>query len=530
VVQRWRAQLYYNKSVISVDKGELEEALKQAKKSLPIFEKIPSMEVWRGISLFQIAHIYKYKGDLDSALEYANRCMNIEQTPAYFKILNFAYVLGINYEIKGELDLALDYFEQALALSKKIKSNSTTPSILSLIGEVHWRKANAQKALSYLESSLVLSEGADDIQGSAYAIFWLVSINIDTGEIDKAQKYLYKLQQLSDSQEIKIIEHLHKIAKAISLKTTRRARNRVEAEELLKEVAEDEIVNHKYTVIALVNLAVLLLEELENSDEFEILDDLDPIIQQLIKIAEDQHSYSLLAETKLLQGRLALLNLNLNFSRELLTQAQEIASEHSLQLLAKKISNEHDSLLEELETWQSFKKTQASLSKRLKRSDLATVLDRLLGKRAIESPELAPEKPILLLIIAEGGILLFSYPFVDEWRQDSELFGSFLSAFKSFSDEFFSEGLDRVKFGEHTVLMEPIKKYSICYLYKGQTYLAKQKLAHFTKHIQNFPSMMQALNKFFQTSQVIELKDFPFLEGFITEIFRRKSIEISTPV
>jgi hypothetical protein len=34
--------------------------------------------------------------------------------------------------------------------------------------------------------------------------------------------------------------------------------------------------------------------------------------------------------------------------------------------------------------------------------------------------------------------------------------------------------------------------------------------------------MMQTLNKFQQTSQLIELEDFPFLEGFITETFINK--------
>ncbi|MHA2260606.1 MAG: tetratricopeptide repeat protein, partial [Promethearchaeota archaeon] len=334
VVQSWKAQIYFNKSSIFIDKGELDQALKYAMKSLPIYEKLQEMEVWRGISLFQIAHIYKYKGDLDLALEYANRCMKIKQTPAYFKTLNFGFIMGIIYEIKGELELALDYFEQALALSNEIYLKGVTPSILNLIGEVYWRKGKIQKALEYIESCLAHSEESDNIQDKAFAVFWLININIDTGSLEKAQQYLYTLQQISNSYEIKIIEHLYKIAKALILKTSTRARNRVEAEELLREVTEEEIVIHKYTVIALVNLAILLLEELEKSNDPEILDDIDPIIQQLVKIAEDQHSYSLLAETKLLQGRLALLNLNLNFSRELLTQAQEIATEHGLQLLA----------------------------------------------------------------------------------------------------------------------------------------------------------------------------------------------------
>ncbi|MHA2010153.1 MAG: tetratricopeptide repeat protein [Promethearchaeota archaeon] len=529
-LQRWRAQLYFNRSQIFVGKGELDQALKHAMRSLLIYEKIIVEEVWRGISLFQIAHIYKYKGDLDHALEYSNRCMTIKQTPAYFKTLNFAYILGIIYEIKGELDLALDYFERALVLSKKIYLKGVTSSILNLIGEVYWRKGDIQKALEYIESSLAHSEESDKIQDKAFAIFWLININIDTGSLEKAQQYLYTLQQISNSYEIKIIEQLYKIAKALILKTSTRARNRVEAEELLREVTEEEIVVHKYTVIALVNLAILLLEELEKSNDPEILDDINPIIQQLVKIAEDQHSYSLLAETKLLQGRLALLNLNLNFSRELLTQAQEIATEHGLQLLAKKISNEHDNLLEELETWQSFKNTRMSLSKRLKRSDLGIVLDRLLGKRAIESPELNPEEPILLLIIAEGGIPAFSKIFTEEWGYENGFMSNFLTAFNTFSEEVFAKGLDRAKFGDYVLVMDSVGSFSVGYLFKGQSYLAKQKLIQFAHRMQNTASIWQVFEDFHKTHHPIILSENDPLHSLITEIFLKNNLEISTPL
>jgi len=126
---------------------------------------------------------------------------------------------------------------------------------------------------------------------------------------------------------------------------------------------------------------------------------------------------------------------------------------------------------------------------------------------------------VLLLILAGGGILLFSYPFSDELKVDDELFGGFLSAITSFSDEVFSVGLDRAMFGQYTVLMKNIGEFSFCYVLKGQTYLAQKKLANFIENFQKNTSMMQTLSKFNQTSQVIELNDFPFLEGFIKGIF-----------
>ena len=140
-------------------------------------------------------------------------------------------------------------------------------------------------------------------------------------------------------------------------------------------------------------------------------------------------------------------------------------------------------------------------------------------KRNINPPKLVDEEPVLLMILTEGGVLIFSYPLIDEWKQNSELFGSFLSAFKSFSNEFFTDGFDRVKFGQYFVLMETAANFSICYLFKGQTYVAKKKLSDFIESVQKNVSIIKTLNKYYQTSQVLELKDFPFLEGFIKGIF-----------
>jgi hypothetical protein len=133
--------------------------------------------------------------------------------------------------------------------------------------------------------------------------------------------------------------------------------------------------------------------------------------------------------------------------------------------------------------------------------------------------ELVNEEPVVLLILTVGGVLIFSYPFSDEWKRDDILFGGFLSAFTSFSDEFFSEDFDRAKFGQYTVLIESIGNFSVCYLFKGQTYLASQKLAKFSHKIQENSSISQILEKFYKTSQVLEFKDIPLLESLIKEIF-----------
>ncbi|MHA2129028.1 MAG: hypothetical protein ACW99L_03545, partial [Promethearchaeota archaeon] len=307
--------------------------------------------------------------------------------------------------------------------------------------------------------------------------------------------------------------------------------NRAEAEILLKKIIEDtdkiEFLFEASLIslgkmLCLVNLCDLYLEDLSYSNDLEILEDINPLIDQMIKFANERHSVIFLAETKLLQAKLALIQLKTTEAEKLLTEAEKIAKTYEFDLLAVKISTEHDALLTQLDVWNDLKKRDAPLKERVKLVSFEGITDRMQRKRAIETPELVDEESTLLLIMTEGGVLLFSHAFTDEWEQDEELFSSFLSAFTSFSDEFFSEGLDRVKFGQYTVLMSPLSPFFVCYLYKGQTYSAKKKLTKFTETIHKTTSIWQLLKNYYKTSQMLSLSDSPSLESLISEIFLGK--------
>lgn len=210
-----------------------------------------------------------------------------------------------------------------------------------------------------------------------------------------------------------------------------------------------------------------------------------------------------------------------------MTEAQNNAEDHGLRLLSQKISIEHDNLLGKSEVWQTLKNNKAPISDRIKLASIDGVIGRLQGSRAVDPPDIIDEQPTLILIIAEGGSLLFSHKFVEEFSYEEDVISGFLTAFSTFSGEIFSKGLDRAKFGEDTILMESVGQFSVCYLFKGQTYPAMQKLSQFKGKIENSTPILQTLEKFYNTSQVLELKDDPLLKSLIDEIFIRKSVKLN---
>ena len=137
-------------------------------------------------------------------------------------------------------------------------------------------------------------------------------------------------------------------------------RDHFEAEAMLRKMVEDYPTDYAsfWNNIVLTSLCDLYFEEFRMSNQIKVLDDIPPLIDRLQKIAKVQNSFSSLANVKLLQAKFALLQINMVEARKLLTEAQQIANEHGLQLLAGLISNEHDHLLEELKLWESLKKNK----------------------------------------------------------------------------------------------------------------------------------------------------------------------------
>ncbi|MFX1278449.1 MAG: hypothetical protein ACFFA3_03480 [Promethearchaeota archaeon] len=213
------------------------------------------------------------------------------------------------------------------------------------------------------------------------------------------------------------------------------------------------------------------------------------------------------------------MTLDLKKARQILSQAQYLAEKFKLNRLAVIISNEHDELLKQLSIWDNLKDLKASIDQLLEMVHINDYMENMLKKHAVHTPNVESEIPVLLLIISEGGLPLFSKTFTQGLTIEEDIIGSFLTAFNLFSNEIFSEGLDRAKFGEYTIIMSRINSFSVCYLFKGQSYLAKQKLRHFIRELSNIDSIWQTLNNFYKTHEEIQLTNYPLLEDLLNKTF-----------
>ncbi|MHA1916604.1 MAG: tetratricopeptide repeat protein, partial [Promethearchaeota archaeon] len=541
---RRRAQLMEKKSGISSWKGESELVLEYSQNALQLYEEIDNkigivnnlffcalqcgalgkydqaleysmrllelakkMENNRYIitSMSQITSVFVSKGELDHAIDYGKQALaysevrNSETRFETFDTIGVLIKLGEIYRTKGELDQALEYNKQASSLAEGLKLKFSIGQCLINMGEILYNQGELDQALVYLKKALTIGEETKHLIVLYPALFNIIRVSVDLGFIDNAKRYLTIFNKYLFIKKDTNFYEIYRAGRAYILKASDRAQDKKEAEKLLIKVTEGEIADHSVNTLCLIYLCEILLDRLKKTNNLEILNKIKSIINRVLIISEEQHSYNWLIYAQLLQAKLVLIEKDLTRARFLFTQAQQTSEWHGLNLLAQKISLEHDKILEELESWQHFEYSKESLSERIKLSGVANILEIIGGKKAIEIPELEVETPILLTIMSKTGYLVLTNPFSPEITFDEKRIGEFVSFFNSISDQMFSKSLDRAKFGEHTILLKAHDSLSICYLFEGKSYLAKLRLNSFYEAIKADSMIMQLLNSAIHT-------------------------------
>ncbi|MFX0022529.1 MAG: tetratricopeptide repeat protein [Candidatus Hermodarchaeota archaeon] len=466
--------------------------------------------------------IYIVKGEFDKALEHFNKALSIAKGMR-FKHLWIAGChlgFGVVYSHMGEFELCLEHYMKGLKIFEQIQNKWYYSGLLNNIGHTYGIIGKFDLALEYLEESLQLWEKSP-VQ-LVNCLSNLISISIIKGDVDRAEKYFKRLENFINQKQDEYFARVYHYCKALMLKSSSRIRDKAKVEELLKKIIKTTTSGQFPRLNALVHLCDLLLSEFRLTNNFEVLDEVNHYIIQLLTMAEKSHSYLIFCETFILQAKLALINLDVKAARHYLTKAQKIAEKYGIRRLAIKISHEHDELLKQLKMWENLEESKISFSERMKLARLNEQMEHMIAKRKIEVPELLDEEPVLLLIVSEGGMPFFSQSFIEDKTFEDHLFGGFFTAINAFINEKFSEGLERASFGDHTLLMNSVSPFLMCYIYKGQSYSAQNRIKLFINEMTSNKDLWETIEKFYQMNKKIKLNDIPSLEPLITKIFIEK--------
>ena len=94
--------------------------------------------------------VYKTKGELDEALEYYGKALELNEELGSKKGIASQFGnMGNVYQIKGELDEALEYYEKALLIFRNLGNRIQEAKVLMIIGDVFIKRRDKERAIDY---------------------------------------------------------------------------------------------------------------------------------------------------------------------------------------------------------------------------------------------------------------------------------------------------------------------------------------------------------------------------------------------
>ena len=319
-------------------------------------------------------------------------------------------IKGVIYLWKGEIQHSLELNKKAYELSKDTNNNELISISLNNISGIYQSMKEYDKAEKYAKKALQVNYKPflSTILGN------LVGIYVHKRDIDEAKVYLEQLRQLAEIVDIKRSRNHYRFCRALVLKSSLRARDRIEAEDILKELAMDKTMPGFTRFDAIIYLCDLFLIELRITNDSKIIDEVQPYIQELLDFVEHKRMYYHLAQTYLLQAKLFLLTGDLKKTKRFLTQAQQIAERFGHIELAEKIVIEQSRLLKQSDLWEKLKETGAPMEERIKMARLNEQIEEIAEKRGISPTFITEEKVAIsketkICLVCRGEVLKFSY-------------------------------------------------------------------------------------------------------------------------
>ena len=203
VDKEWESIATRNIGIVYATKRELDKALEYFKKALDLEGELSRQE---GIAanFGNIGIVYYFKGELDKALEYYGKALKLDEELGSKEGMAANYGnIGIVYAAKGELDKALEYYEKALELAEKVGGKEGMAANYGNVGVVYKNKGELDKALKYYEKALRLHEELKNKEGMANQLGNIGDIYFTKGEFDKAWEYYEKALKMYEELGMK---------------------------------------------------------------------------------------------------------------------------------------------------------------------------------------------------------------------------------------------------------------------------------------------------------------------------------------
>jgi len=459
-------------------KGMRTEALEYYQKSYDIYLTIGNCDfIGRLLNNFGIIH--NFEGRLREAEDCYIRSLECQSEIGNKGLMARTYNnIGVLNIRMGDLEKAEEYIRKSLATFQELGNVQNIMNSFVQLGRIYNLKGQYDEALLNFQLSLNMMDQISSKGFIAILLYHYIATALLSNNLELAKEKLELLKQIDLESDEPLVHLRTRFATALLLMKSDRVRNRAKAEEYLEEVINSDIIEYDYKIDAMLNLCELKITVLRETNNTELLAEVKVLVNDILELSRNQHSMLIYAESYWLLSQIALIELNVRNAREYLTKAQNIAEEWGIKQLAMRISIDHDKLLERLELWEKLSTTNAQLPEIIETADIEEFFMKLYRDKGLDI-QFPPEEPVMFMLLKSTGMPIYSKNFLLKEKLDDSLMSGFLSAINIFAKEAFSTKgpINRIKHNDYTIIINNIESYLLCYIFKGQSFSALQKLS-----------------------------------------------------
>ena len=131
------------------------------------------------------------------------------------------------------------------------------------------------------------------------------------------------------------------------------------------------------------------------------------------------------------------------------------------------------------------------------------------------------ETPILLLVLTEGGLSIFTKKFEAGRQLVDQLIGGLITAINSFGQDVFEGSpMDQIVYQEYTVVLTVYENMMFCYIFQGTAQFAREKLALFVESLQTSDEIWEILDTARKRGVFLKSSEQNRLDQIITDVFQ----------
>ncbi|MEA2069658.1 MAG: tetratricopeptide repeat protein [Asgard group archaeon] len=472
-------------------------------------------------ALKNISVIYFKLGEINRALQYISKSLSLlEEIGNKRDIADSLSMLSRIYLIKGDLAQAQSSQNRSYQMRKVIGNKSDLATSFFGLGLISYHLGEYEDAREFLEKCYDIQEKYHNWNLRTETIFWLIVILTEQNEYETVWGYLEKLQRGFEFNENPIIEQRLEIATALLLKVSKKRSVLEKAVNELEAILKFEELENELKLIVLYHLCEVYIIISQIREENIYFNRIKRIISNHFRHAREMESQLYILENLLLKIKYTMLKNDVEEVKILLSQAKQLSEEKGFRRIALKVHDLEKLILDMKDGTTKLIIPHKFTSESIPKERVNDKIMRIAEKTTVVKDKIRKEEPVLFLVIAEGGITLFSRKFKTNAVIDEMFVGGFLTALNTFMHETFMTGgsIERIKHQEFTLLLKGHESLFFCYVFQGQSYTAVQKLNHIIKKITSLPVWNKLLHK---NQEQLTSEEFKYLNNLADETFRQ---------